>query len=234
MDMRGIVPTGRERRRVAVEGDAAADEHEPVDVLLDGSELVRAKEDRHAEVPVELLEEGGERLLGVHVDAGGRLVQDEQVRARGKRLGKERTLLLSSREPAQDRPGLVREADPLDCLVDEQAIFASEWAEHTARHATALDDFTNRDGCIDAELSALRKVSDPSSSRELDRRLAEQQRVASRRVLEPDGNAEERRLATAIRAGDGDELSGLYLEVDVVQDLGPTRVGEAHVTELDG
>ena len=103
-----------------------ADEHEPVDVLLDSSELVRAEEDRHAEVPVELLEERGERLLGVHVDAGGRLVQDEQVRARGKRLGKERTLLLSSREPAQDRPGLVREADPLDCLVDEQAIFASE------------------------------------------------------------------------------------------------------------
>ena len=180
---------------------------------------------------MELLEERGERLLRVYVDTGGRLVEDEQVRMRCKGLGQERTLLLSAREPAQDRPALVRETHPLDRLVDERAIAAPE---EPSRHQAALDDLANRDGCVDAELGSLREVANPSSSFELVCRFSEEERLASSRLLEPDGDAQKRRLAAAVRPCDGDELAGLDLEVDVVQYLGPTRVREADVTQLDG
>jgi hypothetical protein len=231
MDMGRVVPTRRESIRVAVEDDAAADEHEPVDVLLDGAELVRAKEDCHAEVPVELLEESGECLLRVHVDTGRRLVEDEQIRARGECLREERALLLPSREPAQDRPSLAREVDSFDRLVDDGAITATE---EPARNEAASDDFADRHRRVDAELCPLREVSDPSSARELGCRLPEQERLAPPRLLEADRDTQERRLAAAVRPGDGDELSGLDLEVDIVQDLGPTGVGEADVRQLDG
>jgi hypothetical protein len=139
-------------------------------------------------------------------------------------------LLLPARELAHDRTGLVREADALDRIVDERSIAATE---EPARHAPALDDFADRRGCVDAELGTLREVSDPPPPRRLDRRLAEDERLASCRLLEADGDAQKRRLAAAVRACDGDELAGFDLEVDVVQDLGTTRVGEADVTQLD-
>ena len=82
--------------RVAVEDDAAADEHEPVDEPLDRAELVREEEDRHAELAVQLAEQPGERLLRVDVHAGGRLVQDEQLGLGRERLGDERPLLLAA------------------------------------------------------------------------------------------------------------------------------------------
>jgi hypothetical protein len=138
--------------------------------------------------------------------------------------------LLPTREPAQDRPGLAREADALDRLVDDRAITATEQA---ARDTATFDYLTHRGGRVDAELSPLGEVSDLPSARELVRRLAEEQRPTSRRLLEPDGNAQERCLAAAVRTGDSDELARFDLEIDVVQDLGPTRVGEADVTQFD-
>jgi hypothetical protein len=230
MDMRRVVPACRERSRVAVENDAAPHEDEPVDVLLDGSELVRAEEDRHTEVVMELLEECGQRLLSVDVDARRRLVEDEQVRSCDKGFRQERALLLPARETAQDRPGLARKADALDGLGDDRAFTATDQA---ARDTATLDDLTDRGGRVDAELSPLGEVSDLPSASELACWLAEEQCLAPRRVLEPDGNAQEGRLAAAVRAGDGHELASFDLEIDVVEDLGPTRVGEAHVTEID-
>ena len=47
---------------------------------------------------VQLAEQPGERLLRVDVDAGGRLVEDEQLRLRGERLRDEGALLLPARE----------------------------------------------------------------------------------------------------------------------------------------
>src|SRR5215218_5445544 len=102
MDMRRVVPRSREARRVAVEDDLAAHEHEPLDEALDGAELVRDEQDRHREVAVELCEQFRERLLRVDVDACGRLVEHEQVRLGGERLGDQRTLLLAAGEPREN------------------------------------------------------------------------------------------------------------------------------------
>src|SRR5690349_16469527 len=99
MDVRGVVPAVRQGARAAVEDDRPPDEDEPVDERLDGAELVRDQQDRHAEVAVQLAEEPRKRLLRVDVDARRRLVEHEQLRPRRQRLGHERALLLAAREP---------------------------------------------------------------------------------------------------------------------------------------
>src|SRR4051812_40120485 len=96
MDMRRVVPGGRERDGRAVEDDAAADEHEPLDEALDGAELVRDEQDRDVEVAVEPVEQRRERLLRADVDACGRLVEDDQLGLRRERLRDERTLPLTA------------------------------------------------------------------------------------------------------------------------------------------
>ena len=227
-----VVPAGRERGRVAVECDSAADENEPVHVPLNGSELVGAEENRDAEVTMKLLEESGQGLLGVDVDSGGRLVEDEQVWTCGESFREERALLLSPREPADDQARPAREADAFDRLVDERTIAAPEMSEDAARRASTLDHLANRRRRIDSELCPLREITNSRAAPGVDCRLAEHEGVPSRRALEPNGDAEERRLAPAVRTGDGDELPCIHLELDVVQDLRPAGVGEAHVPEL--
>src|SRR5215211_9534831 len=98
MDMRGVVPGAGERRGCAVEDDRAADEHEPLDEALDGAELVRHEQDRHAKVAVQVLEQLREGLLSVDVHSRCGFVQHDQVRAGRKRLRDERTLLLPARQ----------------------------------------------------------------------------------------------------------------------------------------
>src|SRR5687767_9992399 len=78
MDMRRVVPLARQVRRRAVEHDAPAHEHQALDELLDGPELVRDEEDGRVELRVQLGEQHRERLLRVDVDAGRRLVEHEQ------------------------------------------------------------------------------------------------------------------------------------------------------------
>src|SRR5437867_7103540 len=93
MRVRGVVPdTGQVRGR-PVEDDLAAHEHDPLDEALHRAELVRHVEDRHVELTMELLEQRAQRLLALRVDAGGRLVEDEQIRIRRERLRDERPLL---------------------------------------------------------------------------------------------------------------------------------------------
>src|SRR3954453_2689825 len=52
-----VVPHAGEPTRRAVVDDPAADEHDPVDDVLDRAELVRDVEDRDAELPPQRLEE---------------------------------------------------------------------------------------------------------------------------------------------------------------------------------
>src|SRR5262245_52176190 len=63
VDVGRVVPDTGESRRWAVVDDAAADEDDPVDDVLDRAELVRDVEDRDPEALAELLEEEPERLL---------------------------------------------------------------------------------------------------------------------------------------------------------------------------
>ena len=73
-----VVPDAGEVAGRAVEDDRPAHEDEALDEALDGAELVRDVQDRDAELRVQAIEEAGERLLRLGVDAGRRLVEHEE------------------------------------------------------------------------------------------------------------------------------------------------------------
>src|SRR5262245_61028638 len=113
MDVRGVVPDAGKLGRRPVEDDRPAHEHETLDVMLDGAELVRDVEDGHAEVDVEPREQLAERLLALGVDPGRGLVERQQPWLARKRLRDQRPLLLATREAAQLGIRAVAEADEL-------------------------------------------------------------------------------------------------------------------------
>ena len=93
------------RRRRSRRGRA-----EPLDDVLDRAELVRDVEDGDAELAVELARAARRALLGVGVDAGRGLVEDQQPRLGGERLGDEGALLLAARERRDRLVRLLRRA----------------------------------------------------------------------------------------------------------------------------
>ena len=64
----------------------------------------------------------GQHLLVVQVDAGGRLVEEEQLGVAGERAGDEHPLLLAAGEGADAVAGAVGEADEGDGVVDGLAV----------------------------------------------------------------------------------------------------------------
>ena len=80
MVMRGVVPHAGEPVRWAVVDDAAANEDDPVDDVLDRAELVGDVENRDAELLAQLLEEQAEGFLRGSVDPRRRLVEGQQRR----------------------------------------------------------------------------------------------------------------------------------------------------------
>jgi hypothetical protein len=58
--------------------------------------------------------------------------------------------------------------------------------------------------------------------------------AARGRVLEPDDQAHQSRLAAAVRSCDGDELASLHVEIDVPQHGRRVAVGERHALQTKG
>ena len=129
MGVGGVVPALGQVGRAAVEGDAAADEQQPLGDVLDRAELVRDVEDGDAQLPVQPREQRRERILRVGVDAGGRLVEDQQPRLCGDRLSDEGALLLAAGEGGDRLVGLFGQADAVDRRVDGVAIVGGERPE---------------------------------------------------------------------------------------------------------
>src|SRR6478672_6065803 len=114
MDVPGVVPEPGKLVRRAVEDDRPAHENETLDMVLDGSELVRHVDDRHSELAVQAGEETRDRLLGLRVHAGRRLVENEKRRLCRERLRDERSLLHAARERAKRPVGERLQADARD------------------------------------------------------------------------------------------------------------------------
>src|SRR3990172_212900 len=129
MDVRGVVPDPRKAVRTAVEDDAPPDEHQPLHEPLDGAELVRDVDDRHAELPVELVEQRRQRLPRGRGDSGCGVVEDAERGLARERLGNERPLLRAAGESAERRVCPGGERDALDRLVDDRAVAGSQRAE---------------------------------------------------------------------------------------------------------
>jgi hypothetical protein len=134
----------------------------------------------------------------------------------------------------EDGAGLVREPDASNRLVDTLAIAAPELTDQPAPwHPSGLHDLSDADRSIDSELGSLREIADSRAPAESGCRLAEEQCLTAQRLLQPDGDAQQRCLPAAVRPGDRDELTRFDDEIDLVENLGPAGVAEADIAELD-
>ena len=202
--------------------------------MLDGSELVRDVQDGHAELPVQPGEQGCEGLLRRDVDSGRGLVEDEQLRVAGERLGHERALLLASGEPGERPICDLGEPDSVDRLLDASSILTAESAdEPRARHTARCHDLPHRRRRIETELGALRQVAERAASPRDIHRLAEEPDLAAVRPLEPEREPEQGGLPAAVRARDGDELARFDRQIEAREDRRPVPVPEGHVAELE-
>ena len=164
MDVRRVVPDARELGRCAVEDDRSPDEDDPLDEAFDGPELVGDVDDGHAEIRVQLIEQRGQGLLRLRIDACGRLVQNEERRAARKCLRDEGTLLHAAGERPDGNIRSSRQTDALDRLGDELAITPAHRLEQAARQPTGGDDLAYRRWGVTAELGALREIPEGAPS----------------------------------------------------------------------
>jgi hypothetical protein len=232
MDMGWVVPEAREGGGGTVEDDAAADEHESLHEPLDGAELVRDVEDRGAELDVKLLEQLGEGLLRFHVDTGGRLVEDDEVRLPRQGLRDVGALALPAREAVNRHVGAFEQADAIDCSPNGGPIRRREGTEDPSpRNAARRHELLDGHRRLDPEERSLREVAQPSSVLEAMGLLTEEEGLARRRPLQAEGEADERGLAAAVRAGDAHELTRGDVEIDVSEDGRAARVRERQVSK---
>src|SRR2546430_1705081 len=233
MDMRRVVPDPRKRRRRAVEDDALADEHEPLDDMLDCTELVGDVQDRDVELVVEAREQLGEGLLRCDVDARRRLVQRQELGLGRECFRDERALLLPTRQPGERSLRERAQADALDRLLDRLAILGGQPADRSQRRSAGGHDFEHRGRRLHAELGTLGEVPELRPLAEPVRSVAEEADTPGVRALEPEDQPEQRRLTTAVRPGDRDELACFDLEAHVAKHRLSGQVREAHSVELD-
>jgi hypothetical protein len=114
MHVRRVVPYTRQAGGRPVETGLSLHEHDALNELFDGAELVRDVEDRDVELAVQRLGQRGQRFLGLDVDTCRRFVEHEQARLRGECLRDEGALLLSSGEHGERTLGERLQADSPD------------------------------------------------------------------------------------------------------------------------
>ena len=184
---------------------------------------------------MEPVEERGECFLCFCVDAGGRLVQDEQLGLGRQGLGDEGPLLLAARESHERAVRDVGQPNSLDRLVDHLAISRPGPAEEPDTWEPPCGDhLANRRGSAHPELGALGQVPDRFAPGEPVRRLTEEERLARARPLDPENESQQCRLAAAVGSGDRDELSAVDGQVDGGEHGWPLAVRERQRPGLDG
>ena len=88
---------------------------------------------------------------------------------------------------------------------------------------------------LDTQLRALGEIADAVALAEATGGLAEERGRSRLRLLEPEQDAQQRRLAAAVRAGDRDELALLDRRGSTSRSTGgPPGIGEADALQLGG
>ena len=180
------------------------------------------------------VEERRESFLSLGVNARRRLVEHEQLGLCREGLGDESALLLSAREPRKGSAGDCAEAHTGDRLVDLLPVLSSGSAKQADTwQPPGRDDLSHRGGSAHIELRPLGQVADRLAPGELDRRLAEEQRLTGVRTLEAEDEPQQRRLPAAVGPRDRDELPSLDGQVDVGEHGRPLAVRERQRSGLD-
>ena len=163
----------------------------------------------------------GERLLALQVDPGGRLVEHEQVGLAGERAGDQHPLLLAAGQRGDAVPGLVGEADRLERGLDGLPVGPAASGTNGRRRESRPEATTSRTeaGTPEAAVDPLRDEADavPARANAVERG-AEQPDLAAAGRDQAHHRADQRGLAGAVGAEDGDHLARRHGEVDAAQD----------------
>jgi hypothetical protein len=109
---------------LAVDVHAAVDADEVVRLAGQREQIVRDGDHTEAELVLEAPHQRVELLLGRQVEAGGRLIEDQQLRAGAQRLRQHHAPLLAARERTDRTLRTVADADPHQRIGDRLQIGA--------------------------------------------------------------------------------------------------------------
>ena len=216
-------------RRLLGDDAAVADNRDPAAELFRLFEVVRREEDRQA-AGVERPQKRPELQALFDVDAGRRLVEDEELRLVDERARERQPALLPAGDLRVLDARLRREAEALEERVGARGDCAP------AQPVVARledEDVANREVAIEVEL--LRREPDESSGLAPLALVvvAEDPNRSGALAREADDRVDRRRLAGAVAAEKAEEIAVLDVQRDVV-DGDELTVTLAEVLDLDG
>src|SRR5450759_2681707 len=200
-ERRDDVLGGEDLGRRAVGDQLPVQEGHQLEALGSRLHVVGAHE--HGDAPLaQPREEAEDRLLGVHVHAGERLVEQQHVRLLGERPGEEHALLLAAGQLADGAPRELGDAELVQTARHHLAV-GSLRAAQPAQAAVAPHHHHAVHGDREApvDLLALGHVGD--GIRLAAGRAAVQEHAPAAQGQQADQGLEERRLAGSVRPHDG-------------------------------
>ncbi len=206
------------------QGPSGAQDEQPVAGLLDVGDHVRGEERRRTIGPDRVDEDVQEFAAGQRVEAGQRLVEEEDRCSHPQRQGQSDLRLL----PAGQLIGtcVQRDIEVVESVAGDRGI---EPGPQRPGHRHVFVD-----GELAIERRRLRHVADPldGAAAILPRVDAVDGQVALGRALEADPRLEKRRLARPIRADQGRDAAVGDLEIDVAERPVPAAIALADVVRL--
>ena len=197
---------------------------------------MRDENQRRATPRLEREEEIDDLAAGLAVEIAGRLIGEQEARARDERAGERHTLLLATGELCRKMRHAMREPD-----LAEQLCGALEGIRLTAKLQRQRDVLLRRHGRH--EMEGLEDNADAGAAREGERILAHGGEIvpgnhdaSGSRLLEPRHDHEERGLARSARPHDGDRITSSNGKAQITQDgdlAGAAREREIDIRQLD-
>jgi hypothetical protein len=200
----------------------------------DGAEVVGDHDEGKAVLLLEVFEEVEEFFLAGLIDAGGRFVEEEDLRLIDQGTGDEDALLLAAGEAADGLVGKVVHFDGLEGIEDALFLLAGEAAEEIlSADESEEDDLFDRDWEVPIEDVALWDVADEGAvGAGIAWGAAEDGDGAGIRRHDAEHEFHEGRLAAAVGTDDAEGGAIFDVEGDVLES-GAAVVGERDVVDAD-
>ena len=206
-------------------------------------DVVDVAEHRDVELAGDLADEGHHLARDLRVEARGRLVDQQQLRVLDQGAGDADALALAAGEAVGALVDVLGEADPVeqaqrlgDVVLGVHAQDAAQRAgvaepagQHVVHHREPLDQVELLED--HADVAALQPHLGIGELEQVD---AVEHDLAAGRLDQPVDAADQRRLAGAARADDGEEVIGPEREAHPLQDLAPGVAGAQVLHLQDG